>query len=365
MISCCYKVILFFLCLMITETWSFWNTSSKVDCSVTPWSPWSSVNGQQTRMRRIMRHSQNGGEPCPSVSETKDPNSDCTVSSWSTWSAVFGFGQQSRVRTVITQPTGTGKQCPVLEEIRYTGKIPSVNVTAKNVQNFFARPSGKVLSQTIKSSQIQSQDLSRDLVIIMDSSGSIGSNGFQVAKEQTAKLMGLLCPTAPFDKIAGSPYQYNQAAMLTYSTNVVENFDFNRYSTTVNIQNAIKRVRYAGGGTSTNKAFDQARGLFQPNKGVRDAARAKREVLILTDGRSNSQSQTLAAVRKLKLEADVYGLMIGSFSTSGMNELTQYVSSPINEHLFCIENFQQLKDLLALIEDTKKKAGVDWCAPFN
>jgi hypothetical protein len=71
MISCCYKVILFFLCLMITETWSFWNTSSKVDCSVTPWSPWSSVNGQQTRMRRIMRHSQNGGEPCPSVSETK------------------------------------------------------------------------------------------------------------------------------------------------------------------------------------------------------------------------------------------------------------------------------------------------------
>jgi hypothetical protein len=57
--------------------------------------------------------------------------------------------------------------------------------------------------------------------------------------------------------------------------------------------------------------------------------------------------------------------MIGNFSTGGMNELTQYVSSPINEHLFCIENFQQLKDLLALIEDTKKKAGVDWCAPFN
>jgi hypothetical protein len=141
-------------------------------------------------------------------------------------------------------------------------------VTAKNVQNFFARPNGIVLSQTIKSSPSRSQDLSRDLVIIMDSSGSIGSNGFQVAKEQTAKLMGLLCPTAPFDKIAGFPYQYNQAAMLTYSTNVVENFDFNRYSTTVNIQNAIKRVRYVGGGTNTNKAFDQARGLFQPNKGT-------------------------------------------------------------------------------------------------
>ncbi|XP_060562462.1 uncharacterized protein LOC132722054 isoform X3 [Ruditapes philippinarum] len=366
MISCYYKVNLLFICLMITETWSFWKKSSKVDCSVTPWSPWSLVNsaGHQTRMRRIMRYPQNGGQPCPSLTETKD-SADCTVTPWSTWSAEFGFGQQSRIRTVVTQPFGTGKQCPVLEEIRNTGIFPSVNVTAKNVQNFFARPNGNYFRDAKESTQSQNLHLSRDLVIIMDSSGSILSHRFKVAKEQTAKLIGLLCPNNPFDKIPGFPYQYNQAAMLTFSSEVVENFDFNTYNTTARIQNAINSVIYLDGTTDTKQAFDQARGLFLPSKGVRDATRVKREVLILTDGRSNNPSQTLAAVKKLKLVADVYGLMIGGFSKAGMNEVTQYVSSPISEHLFCIENFQQLRDLLELIEATKTNAKEDWCAPFN
>jgi hypothetical protein len=86
------------------------------------------------------------------------------------------------------------------------------------------------------------QDLPRDLSIIMDSSYSICSVGFQVAKDQTSKLIGLLCPNSSFDKIAGSPYQYNQAIRLTYSTNVVENFDFNTYSTIVSIQKALKSL---------------------------------------------------------------------------------------------------------------------------
>ncbi|XP_060562470.1 uncharacterized protein LOC132722054 isoform X4 [Ruditapes philippinarum] len=364
MISCYYKVNLLFICLMITETWSFWKKSSKVDCSVTPWSPWSLVNsaGHQTRMRRIMRYPQNGGQPCPSLTETKD-SADCTVTPWSTWSANFGFGQQSRVRTVITQPIGSGKQCPTLEEIRYTGRYLGVNETGKNFQDFFVRPNGQHVTKGKRSTQ--TPNLPRDLVIIMDSSGSIGRVDFEVAKEQTAKLIALLCPNAPFNKIAGSPYQYNQAAMLTYSTYVVENFDFNTYNTTASIQNAINSVRYVGRGTNTNKAFDQARGLLQPSKGVRDSARAKREVLILTDGRSNSQSLTLAAVKKLTLEADVYGLMIGSFTIEGINELTQYVSSPAYQHLFALPSFKELKYLIDFIKTGKMMNGANWCAPFN
>ncbi|XP_060559913.1 matrilin-3-like [Ruditapes philippinarum] len=306
-----------------------------------------------------MRNPRNGGKACPNLTETR---ADCRVTAWSAWSANFGFGQQSRVRTVITQPIGSGKQCPILEEIRYTGVFPSVNITAKNVQDFFARPNGpaSIPSQPIS----QTTDLPRDLVIIMDSSGSIGTAAFQVGKEQTSKLIGLLCPNSPFDMIAGSPYQYNQAAMVTYSTNVVTNFNFNTYSTTVGIQRAIMRAVYVGGSTNTYKAFDQARSLFQPSNGVRVATRAKREVLILTDGRSTNQAQTLAAVERLKPVADIYGLMIGSYSSAGMNELTKYVSSPINEHLFYIQNYQQLKDLLRLIETEKQHAGANWCAPF-
>ena len=110
--------------------------------------------------------------------------------------------------------------------------------------------------------------LTRDLVLIMDSSGSIGSKSFTEAKNQTSRLIGLLCPIPPFDRIINFPYQYNQAAMVTYSTGVVNNFDFSTYSTTVDVQNAILRARYEGRQTNTHLAFDTARSLFNPSKGT-------------------------------------------------------------------------------------------------
>ena len=114
-------------------------------------------------------------------------------------------------------------------------------------------------------------DMVRDLVLIMDSSGSIKSAPFEDAKFQTSRLIGLLCPndpTPPFDKIAGSPYQYNQAAMVTFSTSVVENFDFNAYDTTTEIQQAIMGANYEGLLTNTHLAFDMAKSMFDPSKGT-------------------------------------------------------------------------------------------------
>jgi hypothetical protein len=114
----------------------------------------------------------------------------------------------------------------------------------------------------------QTPVLPRDLVLILDSSGSIGISNFSLAKEQLSKLVGLLCPIPPFDRIVGFPYQYNQAAMLTYSTDVLTNFYFNTHNTTVSIQNAIKSAAYVGRLTYTNKAFDRAKVLFQPGTGT-------------------------------------------------------------------------------------------------
>ncbi|XP_060559903.1 collagen alpha-5(VI) chain-like isoform X1 [Ruditapes philippinarum] len=174
-----------------------------------------------------------------------------------------------------------------------------------------------------------------------------------------------MCPAKPFDRIDGSPYQFNQAAMVTYSTHVTTNFYFNTFNTTVSIQNAIKSAAYVGRLTYTNKAFDQAKVLFQPGKGVRDAALAKNEVLILSDGQSSSRTLAQTAVGKLKLVADIYGLMIGNFTQAGMDELTKCVSFPKNEHLFSIKYFSQFKDLVNALEAKKIQAGDKWCAPFT
>lgn len=70
MVSSAFKVFLLSLCLTTTEAFFF---NVLVDCSVTEWSQWSAPNsaGQQTRIRRIMRHPENGGKSCPHLNETK------------------------------------------------------------------------------------------------------------------------------------------------------------------------------------------------------------------------------------------------------------------------------------------------------
>jgi hypothetical protein len=100
----------------------------------------------------------------------------------------------------------------------------------------------------------------------MDSSGSIGQTNFQKANKEISTLIGLLCPENPFNKMNGQ-YQYNQAAMLTFSSTVYQNFDFDDYATTEDIQGAISKAMYYGGGTNTAEAFIQAIGMFQSSKG--------------------------------------------------------------------------------------------------
>ncbi|XP_045158271.2 matrilin-3-like [Mercenaria mercenaria] len=356
----CNNIVLIMLCFTSIEAFFF---KDNVDCLLTDWSRWSeqSSSGEQTRSRRIMRHPSGRGRPCEELTEIRVFQVDCKVSGWTKWSENFGFGQQSRTRT-ITQPSrGSGKRCPELEEVRYTGIVPSVKATAKNVENYFVRADRKY-----RKDNKNKKGLTRDLVIIMDSSGSIRKGPFQDAKIQTSKLIGLLCPSdKPFDKVAGQPYQYNQAAMLTYSHIIQETFDFKRYSKTSNIQNAISKATFFGRGTNTAEAFRRAKGLFTSAKGARDPTRAKREVLILTDGKSDNAAKTFAAVESLKRVADVYGLMTGRFSSNGMKELTKYVSAPINEHLFYVQNYQVLRKLVEYIQNSKNAAGPNWCATFD
>ncbi|XP_053395018.1 uncharacterized protein LOC123524270 [Mercenaria mercenaria] len=359
MIFLCAQFTLIFFGVPAVQTFLF----SK-DCLVTQWSNWSETNsyGIQTRTRQVMRYPSDGGQPCPAVVEEQGDDVDCQVSQWSAWGGNFGFGQQSRSRTITQHPEGSGNKCPELEEVIYIGAVPSVNVTAKYVQSYFIRPTGnyRVRRQAGTTGSV------RDLLLIMDSSGSIGRRGFTKANSEISRLFGLLCPlNGPFDKRPTSLYEHNQAAMLTFSSSVTQNFDFDDYSTTVEIQKAIAKAKYYGGSTDTASAFRQAVSLFKSNKGARDKSLVKREVLILTDGRSNNRAKTLAAVKELHEVADVYGLMTGTFSKEGMKELTKYVSSPVDRHLFYVKHLRDLTSLVDFVADNKKAAKQHWCAPFD
>ncbi|KAH3867899.1 hypothetical protein DPMN_031036 [Dreissena polymorpha] len=95
---------------------------------------------------------------------------------------------------------------------------------------------------------------------------------------------------------------------------------------------------------------------------MRNSTDVKQEVLILTDGQSNCVGNVTSAALKLQEKADVFGLMIGINTQSGMNELTNYVSYPKNKHLFAIEGFQALE---ALVNEIEKQVKNVPCVAFD
>ncbi|XP_060575103.1 integrin alpha-D-like [Ruditapes philippinarum] len=369
-----YLKIVLCICFISTSKASFFDR--KVSCMVTNWSPWSSPdeNGQRIRTCRILRLPANGGLPCPHTREVKDEGCNCTI--WSGWSESFGFGQKSRTRNWMGNlrrrfnVIGTYGCKNVLEEdIRYTGWKPEFSDIVRTFGKIFVTASTPSWYEPIPSSYEPIPDNQRgkvrDILLILDSSGSVQRTDFTKAKKDAKTLFGLLCPKGKsFDVVNNDPYQHHQLAMITFSTTVVENFFFNSYEKTYYVLNAITKAKYLGHRTNTAGAFRKAKEMFEKNRGARKSkSKVKQEVLILTDGLSNEGGDAVAAAKDLSKVADVYGLMIGKFSASGMEELTEYVSKPASQHLFSLENFNTFSELVYNMTKLSKTEG--WCTGYD
>ncbi|WAR09619.1 VWA1-like protein [Mya arenaria] len=274
---------------------------------------------------------------------------DCVVGAWGQWSKVAGFGSQDRQRVVVQQPSPGGKPCPSLSENRHTNQSCGLNCQATNLVSNFMAPTG--IGST-------GYGQLRDLLIILDSSGSIEQNNFENAKTQLSRLVGMFCPTP--DPFAGD---HQKAAMLSFSTRVHEIFDFDDLHTTNEVQAKILTVVYRSGETHTELAFEYARThMFNRTKGMRFRADVKQEVLFITDGVSNVPNETLKEALELQKYATVYGLAIGVRSQDGQKEMTDSTSSPPSRHLFSIPGFD---DLETFVNEIQRQLQHTQCAQFQ
>lgn len=104
----------------------------------------------------------------------------------------------------------------------------------------------------------------RDLLIVLDSSGSISSAAFNRTKQNLVELLAMLCPDPePFGQL------YNHAALIDFSDSVVEIFDFDRYHSTAALKRAILAVPKLSSQTCTTKALDTASQMLATWKGKR------------------------------------------------------------------------------------------------
>ena len=116
-------------CPVLTESGSCNTQPCPVDCQVSGWGEWTNCStscggGTKTRTRTVTRESANGGQACPTLTETGSCNTqpcpvDCQVSSWGDWtncSTSCGGGTKTRTRTVTRESANGGQTCPILTE---------------------------------------------------------------------------------------------------------------------------------------------------------------------------------------------------------------------------------------------------------
>ena len=127
-------------------------------------------------------------------------------------------------------------------------------------------------------------DCPSDIVFVVDASGSIGTAHFEQVKSFLSQLVGRL------DIDSGG----TRVGLVTFSSSVGTGFKLNDYTTAASIQSAIMSLGYAGLGTNTAAALAHVRTTMLTSV-AGDRSNVPNVVVVLTDGRSNSQSSTLVS----------------------------------------------------------------------
>jgi collagen type VI alpha len=178
-----------------------------------------------------------------------------------------------------------------------------------------------------------------DLVIALDSSGSIGLTNFLQVTTFASKLVQSL----DLDGALRGQNGGFRVGLLTFSTAVNPAFQLNAYNDTALLLNAIG-VRYIDGSTDTADAISVAANqMLTPGNGSRPGV--PDYLLIITDGLSDNPPATWTQAMLARQK----GISIVTVGVSSYNysELRSISSAPESSTVFIAENFTDFTDALA------------------
>ncbi|XP_008573664.1 PREDICTED: vitrin [Galeopterus variegatus] len=165
---------------------------------------------------------------------------------------------------------------------------------------------------------------SADIGFVIDGSSSVGTGNFRTVLQFVANLSKEFEISDTDTRIGAVQYTYEQRL----------EFGFDRYSTKSDILNAIKRVGYWSGGTSTGAAINYAlEQLFEKSK-----PNKRKLMILITDGRSYDDIRipAMAAHRK-----GVITYAIG-VAWAAQDELEVIATHPARDHSFFVDEFDNL-----------------------
>jgi len=325
------------------------NTDScPVDCKVDVWSEWSECTadcdgGVKTRIRSKTVEAENGGDPCPSTSESIQCNVDacnvdCMLSDWSDWglcSKQCAGGHQTHTRQVAAAARGLGT-CDALDSEQ---RLAFLDCNTHSCQTLL--PTGRQLLRC--TAMI-------DLVILVDGSGSMGQYGFTKTKQAVTKLVGAM---------EGGDTGVNMALLLYSGPHNWEDYEVcgdssdpnvrpepgacgihwvSRFTSNItNVHQASQNMSWPAGSSLTALALAEAQAEL-----INGRPNAASVVVVIGDAKPVSPLRTLHASREIKKVARLVWMPLGPVADSRMDDLKQWASMPWQDNVLNVNNYNLL-----------------------
>ena len=165
----------------------------------------------------------------------------------------------------------------------------------------------------------------KDVVFVIDTSGSIGSTRFQLIKEFVANITTELISNSPKSAVG----------VILFASSAHIQFNLRTYTSLTSLLSAIDNLPYSRGGTDTHEAL--ALLLKTARNGVLGLRSDSTKVaIVITDGRSSSRSATSSAAGRLRASNifDVYAVGVDG---ADLTELQGIASSP--DFVFYTDSF--------------------------
>nr|KAG5710987.1 hypothetical protein BaRGS_013721 [Batillaria attramentaria] len=263
---------------------------------------------------------------------------------------MVGFGQQTRDR-VITQ---AGAHCPEASHLTESRPAPVPRDNENNNDNTTSNPFDDVqlVCQNFQNDFIRpSSGRPRDLLLVLDSSGSIKPEDFKAMKDGVKLLIDSLCGGF------GMSDTNNRLSIIQFSTDSRGVYTFNHDQDAETLKNVVDLLHPMNGYTCTGTALELGHLAYDPRYGARDFA--IHDTLIITDGQSNCGPDLLQSSLFLQQRSNVYALAIGlGNNADAAVEIQSVVSNQDPRHLFSLANFM---DFQSMAEQLKTQSDPEKC----
>uniref|UniRef100_A0A8C5QAM6 Collagen alpha-1(XX) chain n=1 Tax=Leptobrachium leishanense TaxID=445787 RepID=A0A8C5QAM6_9ANUR len=213
---------------------------------------------------------------------------------------------------------------------------PNNTLAPRPTQRSILKIEREVISPTHSSTKRGAVDLCDtavewDIVILVDSSWSVGRANFRLVKNF---LGGILSPLhISRDKI--------RIGLSQYSGEPQTEWDLNTFSSKAEVFDALKKLKYKGGNTFTGLALTH---VLEENLRAASGARgqAGKVLILLTDGKSQDDAITVAQTLK---DGGIYIFTIG-VKNADESELREMASTPTDLTVHMVADFPLLASLV-------------------